>query len=187
MNIWEVGWNNDFKRVILVNSHNERIADNIIYFKEKQEDTSFIRTIKTLDADMPLGDIMNYISMSGTFVLNEKTKIILEKHFNEIQFFNTICPEYPEEKFFLLNTFNFQNILDVNKCKYTTVKSKYGELKIGTIKSYAFKEEARNLDIFKIIVNGKKRINHLFVTDTFKDIMEQNNITGLRLKKVYEF
>lgn len=47
---------------------------------------------------MPLGDIMNYISMSGTFVLNEKTKIILENSFEGIQFFNTICPEFPQKK-----------------------------------------------------------------------------------------
>ncbi len=181
MTIWEVGWNNDFKRVILVDSH-ERIAD----FKEKQEDTSFIRTIKTLDADMPLGDIMNYISMSGTFVLNEKTKIILENNFEGIQFFNTICPEFPQEKFFILNTFNYKDILDLNKSKYTSGIDRYGKKAIGYFKSYAFKEEARNLDIFKIIVNGQKRINHLFVTDTFRNVMEQNNITGLRLRKVYE-
>ncbi len=185
MTIWEVMCNYDLKNFTLINSNNEYVTDIATHFIEKQNDTSFIRKIQTLD-DKPLGDIMNYISISGTFLINEKTKKILEKHFNEIQFFNTICPEYPEEKIFLLNTFNFQDILDVNKCKYTSVKSKYGELKIGTIKSYAFKEEARNLDIFKIIVNGQKRINHLFVTDTFKDIMEQNNITSLRLRKVYE-
>lgn len=42
-----------------------------------------------------------------------------------------------------------------------------------------------NLDIFKSIVNEIKRVDYLFVTDTFKDIMERNNITGLRLRKVY--
>ena len=34
--------------------------------------------------------------------------------------------------------------------------------------------------------NGKKYTIDLFVTDKFKSIIEQNNITGLNLKKVYE-
>lgn len=90
------------------------------------------------------------------------------------------------KKIFILNIFNYKDILDLNKSKYTSGIDRYGKKAIGYFKSYAFKEEARNLDIFKIIVNGQKRINHLFVTDTFRNVIEQNNITGLRLKKVYE-
>lgn len=186
MTIWEVIDNNDYRDFTLVNDNNEYITDIATHFEEKQKNTSFIRKIQTLDNDLPFGDIMNYISINGTCVVNEKTKKILETNFQEIQFFNAICPKYPEEKFFILNVLNYKDVLDINKSKYTTGISRYGELKIGTIKSYAFKEEVRNLDIFKIIVNGKKRINHLFVTDTFKNIMEQNKITGLSLRKVYE-
>ena len=61
-----------------------------------------------------------------------------------------------------------------------------GNRVITHIDSYAFKNEVFNLDIFKIILNGKKYTIDLFVTDKFKSIIEQNNITGLNLKKVYE-
>lgn len=185
MIIWEVINNNEYKNYCLVNSNNEYVTDILSHFEEKQEDTSFPRIIKPLD-DKPLGDIMNYSSMSGTFLVNERTKKILETHFKKIQFFNALCYEYPQEKLFILNVFNYNDVLDINKCKYKTGISRYGETQIGFIKSYAFKKEVYNLDIFKIIVNGVKRADYLFVTDTFKDIMEQNNITGLRLKKVYE-
>ena len=187
MTIWKVMCNNDYRNFCLVNSNNEYVTDILSHFEEKQEEPYFSRTIRTLkDDNNPLGDIMNYSSMSGTFLVNERTKKVLEKHFNEIQFFNTICPEYPEEKFFILNVLNYKDVLDINKSKYKTGISRYGELKIGTIKSYAFKEEVRNLDIFKIIVNGVKRADYLFVTDKFKKIIEENNITGLSLRKVYE-
>lgn len=156
MTIWEVIDNNDYRDFTLINDNNEYITDIATHFEEKQKNTSFIRKIQTLDNDLPFGDIMNYISINGTCVVNEKTKKILETNFQEIQFFNAICPKYPEEKFFILNVLNYKDVLDINKSKYTTGISRYGELKIGTIKSYAFKEEVRNLDIFKIIVNGKK-------------------------------
>ncbi len=187
MIIWEVINNNDYKNFCLVNNNNEYVTDILSQFESKQEDLSFIRTIRTLkDDNNPLGDIMNCSSMRGTFLVNEKTKEILQTNFKGIQFFNTICYEYPQEKFFILNAFNYHNILDINKCKYKTGISRYGEIQIGFIKSYAFKEEVCNLDIFKIIVNGIKRSDYLFVTDKFKNVIEQNNITGLRLRKVYE-
>lgn len=186
MNIWRISGNSNYKSCILIDNNNKQIYDPAFYFKEKQEDLSFKRKIKFIDIDCSFADISNYFGTSGTFVINDKTKKIFETHFNHIQFFPLICDQYPEKTFWLLNVYNYHDVLDISHCKYDTILNRKGNRVITHIDSYAFKNEVLNLDIFKIILNGKKYTIDLFVTDTFKDIMEQNNITGLRLKKVYE-
>ena len=185
MTIWEVIDNDDYRDFCLMNSNHPYITDSSAYFKEKQEDTSFVRTIRTLNNN-PLADIMNYCSISGTFLVNQKAKKVLQENFEGIQFFDTICAEYLEEKFFLLNVFNYQDVLDMSRSEYKSGKNRYGKFAVGYITSYVFQKEAFELDIFKIIVNGQKRTNHLFVTDKFKRVIEENHLTGLCLRKVYE-
>lgn len=47
------------------------------------------------------------------------------------------------------------------------------------------KKEALDLDIFKIYLGDNKHSTCLFVSDRFKKIMEENNVTGSALEKVY--
>ena len=51
--------------------------------------------------------------------------------------------------------------------------------------SYVFKKEAFDLDFFKIYLEERKYNTYLFVSDRFKKIMEENNVTSLALEKVY--
>ena len=41
------------------------------------------------------------------------------------------------------------------------------------------------MDFFKIYLEERKYNTYLFVSDRFKKIMEENNVTGLALEKVY--
>lgn len=188
MTIWEVIPNNEYRNFCLINENHQWVTDFIIHFEGKQENTSFVRTICTLEGDNhPLGDIMNYSSMRGTFLVNQKAKKVLQENFDGIQFFDTVCAEYPEEKFFLLNIFNYQDdVLDTSRSEYKSVKNRYGEFTIGHITSYVFQEKAFELDMFKIVVNGRKYTRNLFVSDKFKRVIEENHLTGLCLRKVYE-
>ena len=60
-----------------------------------------------------------------------------------------------------------------------------GKEVIKSVEKYVFRKEAFMLDFFKIYLEERKYTTYLFVTDRFKKIMEENNVTGLSLEKVY--
>ena len=60
-----------------------------------------------------------------------------------------------------------------------------GKEAIKSVDKYVFKKEAFDLDFFKIYLEERKYTTYLFVTDRFKQLMEENNVTGLALEKVY--
>ncbi len=185
MTIWKVMSEENYKSCVLINDEEKQISDSNTYFSEEQKDLSFERKVRFVGKGK-IADISYYCGISGTFVVNDRTKILFESNFKNIQFFPLICENYKKKKFWLLNVFNYQNALDIAHCKYDTIRNIKGQMAICHIESYAFLDSVCNLDIFKIIVNGVKRFNILFVTDKFKKIIEENNITGLNLKKVYE-
>lgn len=60
-----------------------------------------------------------------------------------------------------------------------------GKEVIKSVDKYVFKKEAFDLDFFKIYLGERKYTTYLFVSDRFKETMEENNVTGLALEKVY--
>lgn len=166
MNVWEIV-PNEFYRNFVLTKCDEKIPE-----------------ISALDKK-PLADIMNYWSGLGTYIINEKAKNVLETHFEGIQFSEVLCSGIFTEKLYLLIIEKYYDVLDIDNCEYQTIKNRYGEYRISNIISYAFGTGVLDLDIFRIIINGKKHDTHLFVTDTFKNIIEQSDITGLNLRKVF--
>lgn len=142
--------------------------------------------IQAID-EKPLADIMNFWSALSIYVVSEKAKNVFEHCLEEIKFSEVFYPEMPTEKFYLLIIQKYYDVLDINHCKYQTIRNRYGECRISNINSYAFKSTVSDLDIFRIIVNQKSYDTHLFITDIFKNIVENNNLTGLNFRKVYEF
>jgi len=185
MNIWEVIANEGYKDCILIDDTGKEIYDSCNFFMEEQ-DSFYQRKIVFTQKEISIADISNYWGIEGTFVVNQKTKKIFEENFEKIQFIPLICEQYHKEKFWLINVLNYQNVLDINRCKYDTMRNIYGETIIHHIKSYSFVDDVCNLDIFKITVLGKKFPLNLFVTDNFKQIIDKNNLTGLNLRKIYE-
>ena len=60
-----------------------------------------------------------------------------------------------------------------------------GDEVVRLVKKYAFKKEAFDLDLFKIYLNNRKYSTSLFVSDRLKKVMEDNDVVGLTLEKVY--
>ena len=138
MTVWKVLNNNFGKGCILIDENNSHIFDPSIYYKEKQSLPIPDRRIRFLDDNALFFDITNYLSTSGAFVVNDKTKVILEMNFKEIQFFPAITTQYPDKKFWILNAFNYQDVLDVSHCEYETIQNRKGDTVIANIYSYAF-------------------------------------------------
>ena len=85
----------------------------------------------------------------------------------------------------LLNVCEYHDVLDLNKSICKRSHNLQGVEVIRSVKKYSFKIEVFDLDIFKIYLDGLKHTTCLFISDRFKKIMEENNITGLSLEKVY--
>ena len=105
----------------------------------------------------------------------------------EIQFLPCICDQFKEHEieFWLLNVCEYHDVLDLNKSVCRTTHNLRGEEVISSVKKYVVKKEAFNLDIFKIYLGSFKHTTCLFVSDRFKKIMVDNNVTGLALQNVY--
>ncbi|MGN0632249.1 MAG: imm11 family protein, partial [Oscillospiraceae bacterium] len=178
------GYNNAF----LTDSDGIQCFDPISDFMEINENPS-TRFLKIEITDKGFPDIMNYWGMNGTTIVNSKVKKLIQEYYGKlaIQFFPCICNQFKEHKIelWLLNVCEYYDVLDLNKSICKKNHNLQGEEVIRSVKKYAFKKEAFDLDIFKIYLGSRKHTTCLFVSDRFKEIMEENNVTGLALEKVY--
>lgn len=188
MNIWKVIANEGFNNAYLTDSSGIQRFDPIADFEEINDNPP-TRLLKIEVTDKGFPDIMNYWGMDGTTIVNSKVKKLIQEYYGElaIQFLPCVCNQFKEleTELWLLNVCEYHDVLDMNKSICYKCHNLQGEEVIRSVKKYAFKEEAFNLDIFKIYLESSKHTTCLFVSDRFKKIMEENNVTGLALEKVY--
>lgn len=133
--------------------------------------------IQATEGDLSLkkGDFRNWIST--VFSCNEKTKEILEKNligkaeFLKVKF---------HEDFWIMNCTNVIDAIDYGKA--IPVRTDSGIL--YKFDEYAFKKElVENQYIFKI---PEFKTVRLFATEKFKNLIEENNITGPYFTEVWD-
>ena len=83
------------------------------------------------------------------------------------------------------NVCEYHNLLDIKNSICDRIHNLQGKEVIKSVEKYVFIEDAFSLDFFKIYLEERKYTTYLFVSDNFKKIMEENNVTGLALEKVY--
>ena len=186
MNIWRIIKNEGYNNAVLVNENGRQCFDKSSDYMEIN-DAPPLRTIKIEVTDKGIPDIMNYWGTSGTFIVNSKMKSLLETFFGtlSIQFLPCHCSQYPNLDLWILNVCEYHDVLDVRNSVCDRIHNLQGKEVIKSVDKYAFIKEAFDLDIFKIYLDDRKYTTHLFVSDRFKDIMENNGVTGLALEKVY--
>ena len=186
MNIWKVIANEGYNNAFLIDSTGKQRFDKDSDYMDIV-DSLPLRTLKIETTEKGFPDIMNYWGTSGTFIVSAKTKALIESFFGglSIQFFPCYCSQYPKLDLWILNVCEYHDVLDVDNCVCRKMHNYEGKEVIRSVKKYAFKKEAFDLDIFKIILSAQKDTISLFVSDRFKRIMEENNVTGLALEKVY--
>ena len=187
MIVWKRMVNEGYNNAFLINENGKQIFERPADFMDYQINPH-IRNIRIEVGKNGFPDVMNYWGVNGTFIVNEKAKSVLEKNFSnqKIQFFHCHCSQYPEMNFWILNAYNYQDLLDVKKSKYDTLINLKGEEVIRSVDKYVFTKEVYEHDIFKLFISGQKRETHLFLSDRFKQVMQENGVTGLAYKKVYE-
>lgn len=183
MTIWELTVEFGYNIAVLIDENDNMRYENSYYDKDKL----YVRKIKIEETLKGFSDIMNYSGIGGAFIVNSKFKSILESNFCNLsmQFYPCYCEQYSNIQMWVLNICEYHDVLDIPNCIYRKGHDCNGNEIIMTIKKYAFKTDAFKLDIFKIYQNGKENSFHLYVSDRFKAIMEENGVTGLNLKSVY--
>ena len=116
-----------------------------------------------------------------------KTKTFIERYYGNlsIQFFPCYCSQYPKLNLWIWNACEYHDVLDVDNSVCDKIHNLQGKEVIKSVDKYVFKKEAFDLDFFKIYLGERKYTTYLFVSDRFKETMEENNVTGLALEKVY--
>lgn len=186
MTIWELIPNEGYNNAILVDDEGNQCHDSGYDYLEKQNDPA-VREIKIEKHRKGFPDIMNYWGVPGTCIVNNRTKELIERNFGDlaIQFFPCQCKQFPDIEMWVLNVYEYHDVFDVDNSVFQTLINHKGEKKICYINKFAFTNEAFDLDLFKIYIDGYKNNIRLYVSDHFKTFMEETEVTGLAFKKVY--
>lgn len=186
MNIWELWVNEDYNNAFLIDEKGNQQYEKGFDFKEIKSDP-YTRKLNIEIRKKGFPDIMNYWGIQGSCIVSAKVKRIIETCFENlrIQFIPCHSRRFSDIEMWILNVCEYHDVLDADKSNCQLTNNFKGEQVIKYVKDYAFIQEAFKFDMFKIYLNGIKRSTHLFVSDRFKTIMEENGVTGLALEKVY--
>ena len=121
----------------------------------------------------------------GYYIVNKNTKEIIEKEYGElVQFLPMNCCEKLNENFYLLYPIYSLDVLDVDKSECSFIE----DSRVFTaIYKYVFAKNRKYLAIFKLKSGDFIYSRHVIVTDTFRDFIESNNITGFDFEEVFDF
>ena len=186
MNIWKIIKNEGYNNAYLIDQNGKQHFDPASDFKEIKDDPS-TRLLKIEMTDKGYPDIMNYWGTFGTVIVNSKVKALIERYYGTLQtqFLPCICSNSQDTQLWIWNVCEYHDVLDIENSICDRIINLQGKEAIKSVDKYVFKKEAFDLDLFKIYLEERKYTTYLFVSDRFKQLMEENNVTGLALEKVY--
>lgn len=188
MNIWKIIKNEGYNNAFLVDSSGKQRFDKAADYMSINEHPP-LRILKIESTERGFPDIMNYWGINGAVIINSKVKNLIERYYGalSIQFFPCICSNYPDLQLWIWNVCEYHDLLDLDNCICDRIHNLQGNVVVKSVQKYAFIGEAFSMDFFKIYLEERRYTTHLFVSDNFKRIMDENRITGLALEKVYTF
>lgn len=127
---------------------------------------------------LELSDISGF--MTSFPVFDQKALDILEPLIRDSV--EVLPLAFKEKPYFGINVVSVLDVIDYSKSIYRTFPN---TKKIAIIEKYAFRncDELKNHNIFKIIDEPQTRP---FVSDKFKNAVEQNNLTGFLFELVWD-
>ena len=126
--------------------------------------------------------IANFPTWSADTVCDAAAKdIIYELVKDCVEFLALSSPRIPETEYFALNCVKVLDCLDMERSEFTRFEKTGG---IRGIRKYEFKANCVDgVPVFKLPIRNRVRT---FVTNEFKQLVEDNNLTGLEFQKVWE-
>lgn len=135
-----------------------------------------------LDFRKDLG-MANFPSWSAVTVVCdlEAKQIISDLLENHVEFLPLASPTVTNTEYFAINVLQILDCLDYEGCEFTRFKSTGG---IRSVRKFEFKRDRiGGIPIFKLPI---LRSISTYVNDEFKQLVEDNNLTGLEFRKVWE-
>jgi len=187
VNIWKLKASFDFRLSFGVFKDNLDVYKYIgkgYIDKWRMEDISFDSGSKRDNLKL-LKNVSFFLGNRFTFTCDEYTKEKISSRFNDIQF----LPVKPIEKeiaektnYYLVNILRSIDGLNVEKCEFEKTLG----IIISKIKKYSFKKESLQYPIFNVVIENKI-FNEIYVTDEFKNYVEEVNIEGFEFIEVFDF
>lgn len=86
-------------------------------------------------------------------------------------------------EYFVVNILNIINALNYNKSEFEVFPS---GLVVDVTKYSFLKEKLEGVNIFKIFLNDRISVTKIFVSETFKNIVEENELKGFKFEEVWD-
>lgn len=126
--------------------------------------------------------VPSFLSLSGNITCDEETKSIIDELIHDhVEFLPLLSDTIKGKQYYLLHVKTELDCLDVEQTEY--VYSLPGKRR-PSVKTYAFKWDCIGATPIFILPRGTPL--EPFVSAEFKQLIEDNNLTGLQFKKIWE-
>lgn len=184
MKIWQISYDYDNEhnnQFVLCNKEKvflqrfEKCMYNDIKVKEDFDGLEIERISGDKTCDFP----KLWYAMT-TLMCSKKAKDLLQNLIdNDVEFIPTKCNE---DELYIIHTLHYKDAVDHDSSEIRSLSS---GLEVEYL-SYSFIEEKiENANIFKVLLNNNHYTTKIFVTSEFKDIVEQNGLTGIKFTEVW--
>ena len=133
------------------------------------------------DTDERHERISDFTNLSGRIICDEVSRsIIYELVKDHVDFLPLLSSTITDRRFYMLHPSTELDCLDNERSEFSRLSSGY----IMGIKRHSFKADCvGDVPIFRVPGNPGTRP---YVNDIFKQLIEDNNLTGLEFRKVWE-
>lgn len=135
------------------------------------------------DMDESLVRVPNFPDISGNITCDEEAKLILDEYVHDhAEFLLLLSYTIKDKRYFILYPKTILDCLDNERSEFVRLPSGY----IRGIRRYAFRPDSiGDTPIFRLPVAGISS-HRPYVNDRFKQLVEDNKLTGLEFQKVWE-
>lgn len=135
------------------------------------------------DFDPDQASVPSFPALSSSIACGRKVSTILaELVHGHVDFLPLASHAIKHEQYYILYTKTILHCLDNDETEFARMKSGY----IKGVRRYVFKPDCIGATpIFRLPVAGSP-IGEPYVNDAFKQLVEDNNLTGLKFRKVWE-
>jgi len=140
-------------------------------------------SLKPSDDNKGVGDCPQFWSYSNLLMVSKRAKDIISRGFRGFIEFLPVEDTVNNDTYYLANILNQLDEIDYDKSEFRKLMDIY----IVEVTKYVFKDNARNIPIFKIYLDGVLMTTDMYVNDEFKNLIEDSELEGFKFTEVFDF
>ncbi len=182
MKIWKLKCElREYESFQLINKDKDFLKE----FKEKVLCGKYQKEFENIDLEVVEGelttDLPKFWSCTGTLLFSEKAKECLEKILgNSVQF---IMTKADNRIFYIVNILT---IVDAINYEEAILRRLDTGLVVGLEKYSFLTDKIENLNMFKVLLNGKVYSTEIYVTEEMKNKVENEQLIGFKFELVWD-